>query len=80
MVVTSKHHDGFAMFRSECDPYNVCDWTAYKRDVIGDLAKACKKYGMKLGFYYSQALDWHEEHAGGWDVKPYGMRPSWANV
>ncbi|NMB96256.1 MAG: alpha-L-fucosidase [Clostridiaceae bacterium] len=80
IVITSKHHDGFAMFKSECDPYNIYDWTEYKRDPIEELAQACKKFDMKLGFYYSQALDWHEEHAGGWDVKPYGLRKSWANV
>ncbi len=80
IVITTKHHDGFALFHSESDPYNIYDWTGCKRDVIAELSQACKKHGMKLGFYYSQALDWHEEHAGGWDVKPYGMRPGWANV
>ena len=64
LVVTTKHHDGFALFRSSVDPYNVYDATPCKRDLIGELATACKKYGLKLGFYYSQDLDWHEYHGG----------------
>lgn len=62
MVITSKHHDGFAMFKSS-DPYNVVDATPFKRDILKELADACRKYGMKLGFYYSQAQDWY--HPGG---------------
>jgi alpha-L-fucosidase len=58
IVITSKHHDGFAMFKSECDPYNIYDATPFKRDPIQELAEACKKYGLKLCFYYSQAQDW----------------------
>ncbi len=79
LVVTSKHHDGFAMFRSECDKYNIHDWGGFGRDVVGELSEACRKHNIKFGLYYSQALDWHEEHAGGWEVKP-GKRPSWGNV
>lgn len=63
MVITSKHHDGFAMFKSDASPYNIVDATPFKRDVIAELAAACRKYGMKLGLYYSQAQDWH--HPGG---------------
>jgi alpha-L-fucosidase len=80
IVLTSKHHDGFAMFRSKTDRYNVADWTGTGRDIAAELAAACKRHGLKLGFYYSQALDWHEPDAGGWDVKPRGLRPSWGNV
>src|ERR1700722_13463064 len=63
MVITSKHHDGFAMFHSTVDPYNIYDATPFKRDPLAELAAACAKHGMKLGFYYSQAQDWH--HPGG---------------
>ena len=66
MVVTSKHHDGFAMYRSRVDAYNIVDATPFKRDVIGELADACRKHGLKLGLYYSQELDWHEPHGGGY--------------
>ncbi len=66
LVVTSKHHDGFAMYHSRVDPYNIADATPFKRDAIGELAEACRKHGLKLGLYYSQELDWHEPHGGGY--------------
>ncbi len=59
IVITSKHHDGFAMFHSKVSPYNIVDATPFKRDVITEIAAACKKYGIALGLYYSQAQDWH---------------------
>lgn len=59
MVITAKHHDGFAMFKSKASNYNIVDFTPYGKDVLDALAKACRKYGMKLGFYYSQAQDWN---------------------
>ena len=62
IVFTSKHHDGMAMFKSK-DPYNVVDATPFKRDVVKELADACRKYDIKLGLYYSQAQDWY--HPGG---------------
>lgn len=65
-VVTGKHHDGFAMYHSKVDKFNVVDATPFGRDVVGELAEACYKYDMKLGLYYSQDLDWHEEHGGGY--------------
>lgn len=66
LVVTSKHHDGFAMFGSRADSYNVVDATPFGRDVMAELANACARRGLKLGIYYSQDLDWHEEHGGGY--------------
>jgi alpha-L-fucosidase len=63
IVITSKHHDGFAMFCSKASAYNVCDATPFKCDPLKDLAEACRKQGIKLGFYYSQAQDWY--HPGG---------------
>jgi alpha-L-fucosidase len=66
LVITSKHHDGFAMFHSKVDPYNIVDATPFGRDVIGELAEACSKHGLKLGLYYSQDLDWHEPNGGGY--------------
>ena len=64
-VVTSKHHDGFAMFHSKVDKYNVVDATPFGRDVIGEIAEACYKHGLKMGLYYSQDLDWHHPDGGG---------------
>ena len=63
IVITSKHHDGFAMFHSSTSPYNIYDATPFKRDPIAELAAACKRNGIKFGLYYSQAQDWH--HRGG---------------
>jgi alpha-L-fucosidase len=63
IVITAKHHDGFAMYRSKVDPFNIYDATPFKRDPLRELADACKKAGIKLGFYYSQAQDWN--HRGG---------------
>lgn len=65
IVMTSKHQEGFCLFKSDVDNYNVVDATPFKRDIIAELAAACKKYGLKLGLYYSQELDFHEEHGGG---------------
>lgn len=63
IVITTKHHDGFAMFGSKASAFNIVDATPFKRDIIKELAEACRKQNMKLGFYYSQAQDWH--HRGG---------------
>lgn len=71
MVITAKHHDGFAMYHSAADAYNIYDATPFKRDPLAELAEACKKHDMKLGFYYSQAQDWHAPggaaNGGHWD-------------
>jgi Alpha-L-fucosidase len=60
IVFTSKHHDGFAMYHSKCNPYNVVDATPCKRDILKELQIACEKHDMRLGLYYSQAQDWHD--------------------
>ncbi len=80
MVVTSKHHEGFAMFDSAYDDYNIVHGTPFGRDVIGELAEACYKHGLKLGLYYSQDLDWHEPNGGGYTVgHTNGGYMSWTN-
>jgi alpha-L-fucosidase len=76
IVITSKHHDGFAMFKSNASKFNIVDFTPYKKDVLDELAKACRKHGMKLGFYYSQAQDWNNP-GGSAACKP--MVEGWAN-
>ena len=69
IVITSKHHDGFALYNSKVSTWDIVDATPFKRDVLKELQAACKKHGMRLGFYYSQSQDWH--HPGGagnnWD-------------
>jgi alpha-L-fucosidase len=58
IVITSKHHDGFALFDSKASTWDIMDATPYKKDLLKPLAEACRKHGMKLGFYYSHAQDW----------------------
>jgi alpha-L-fucosidase len=58
VTITSKHHDGFAMFDSKTSDYDVVDRTPYGKDVLKMLAEECRKAGVKLFFYHSQ-LDWH---------------------
>src|ERR1043165_3655043 len=58
IVITSKHHDGFAMFDSQASDWSIVKATPFARDPLKELAAACKKHGIKLGFYYSQAQDW----------------------
>ena len=69
IVITSKHHDGFAMYHSKADKFNIVDATPFDRDPLKELAAACKKHGLKLGFYYSQAQDWTDAGGAGnkWD-------------
>lgn len=63
IIITSKHHDGFALFDSKVTDWDMVDATPYGKDLLKPLAQACRKHGMKLGFYYSQAQDWC--HPGG---------------
>jgi alpha-L-fucosidase len=63
IVITSKHHDGFALFDSKVTDWDVVDATPYGKDLLKPLAAACEKQGIRLGFYYSQAQDWC--HPGG---------------
>ena len=72
IVITSKHHDGFAMFGSKVSPYNIVDATPFHRDPMKELAAACRDAGIRLCFYYSHAQDWHERDGAGnnWDFPP----------
>ncbi len=60
IVITAKHHEGFAMFNSPSNPYNIVNFSAFKRDPIKELADACRKHGVKFGVYYSLGRDWHD--------------------
>jgi alpha-L-fucosidase len=76
MVVTAKHHDGFALFDSKVTDWDAVDATPAKRDLLGELAAACRDAKMPLGFHYSHAQDWW--HPGGasygkpWDAAQAG--------
>lgn len=61
IVFTTKHHDGFCMFDTQTTDYDIVDFTLYGKDIVKELADACHRHGMKLGFYYSLP-DWHYPH------------------
>jgi alpha-L-fucosidase len=61
IVITSKHHDGFCLFETQYTNWNSTDASAAKRDLLKDLVKEAKDAGLKIGFYYSQNLDWMAE-------------------
>ena len=67
-VITSKHHDGFALYRSKVSKYNVVDATPFRREIVGELAEACRTVGIRFGLYYSQDLDWSDPNGGGRNV------------
>jgi len=71
IVITTKHHDGFALFDSR-----LTDWcvrtSPFKRDIMKELAEACRKQGMRLGWYHS-IMDWHHPDylpRRAWDTRP----------
>lgn len=67
LIITAKHHDGFAMYPSAFSSFNINKKTPFKRDPMVELSAACKKYGIKFGFYYSHAFDWEHPDAPGND-------------
>jgi alpha-L-fucosidase len=79
LVITAKHHDGFAMYPSKVSDYNLTTVTAFKRDPMAELSAACKKYGLKFGFYYSHAWDWENPDSigNGWDYGAPGGESGW---
>ena len=77
IIITSKHHEGFAMFKSPSSPYNIVDFTAFKPDPIKELADACRKLDVKFGVYYSLGRDWHDPDVPtNWPVKA-GRSNTW---
>jgi alpha-L-fucosidase len=72
LVITSKHHDGFCMFRTGQTRYNIVDATPFGRDPMQELAAECARQGVRFGFYYSQTQDWHHPDGDGnnWDWDP----------
>lgn len=63
VVITSKHHDGFALFDSDVSDYNIHDHTPFKRDLVKELCDACHAEGLKFGVYYSHVQEWDEPDA-----------------
>ena len=72
LVLTAKHHDGFAMFGSKVSGYNIVDWTPFKRDIAKELAEACRREGIRFCVYYSHREDWDDPGGYGnhWDYDP----------
>jgi len=60
LIITSKHHDGFCLWPSEYTDYDIMA-TPFKKDIVGALAKACKKEGIRFGIYFT-ILDWHDRN------------------
>ena len=79
ILPVAEHHDGFAMFHSKADKYNIVDATPFGRDVVAELGEACYRHGLKFGLYYSQELDWHHPHGGGYDQFVPCSGTSWDN-
>ena len=73
-IITAKHHDGFAMYDSKVSDATIVKATPFARDPMKELKAACKKHGIKFGFYYSHAFDWGEENGPGndWDFNNPG--------
>jgi len=69
LIITAKHHDGFAMFDSKVSGYNIVDYTKFGRDPLKELSEACAEAGIKFCVYYSHREDWENPYAYGntWD-------------
>ncbi len=77
LVITTKHHEGFCLFNSEVDDYNSYKMSLCHRDFIKEITDACHKHNLRVGFYYSQDLDWHERHGGGYQTDYKKNNPNW---
>jgi alpha-L-fucosidase len=62
IVITSKHHDGFALWDSDVTQWDIIDATPYNKDILKELSQACQEQDIKLCFYYS-IMDWHHPDA-----------------
>jgi alpha-L-fucosidase len=77
IVITAKHHEGFAMFDSKVSDFTITKATPYKHDLMKELADACAAEGIRFGFYYSQNQDWTEPYGGNYKgERPAGYKPA----
>lgn len=81
LVFTAKHHDGFAMYHTEYDSYNVVEATPFGRDPLKELVESCRRNDIVPCVYYSQALDWREPDGAdpGPDFPPNDHDMPWGN-
>ncbi len=77
IVITAKHHDGFSMFKTKVSDFNIVDATPYGRDVMAELAEACRKEDIRLGFYYSHVREWRDPRAQSYEAQ--GRVDRWGN-
>jgi len=80
LIITAKHHDGFAMYDSAVSDFNVVKATPWKQDPMAALKQACAKQGLRFGFYYSHARDWTDGPVEDWDKSRKAELPpaAWA--
>lgn len=76
LTFTAKHHDGFALWKSDASDYNVWRYSQPQRDILKELAEACKKNGIKLGLYYSHWIDWEHEYGWKHSMELTGITPA----
>ena len=76
IVITAKHHDGFAMYESQACDFNIVDATPWGKDPMKDLAAACREEGLGFGFYYSHNQDWTFPGGGGGPQVDASGRPA----
>lgn len=79
IVITAKHHDGFSMFKTNVDKYNIVDRTPYGRDVMADLSQACERHGIRLCFYYSHVREWRNPNAQSLEKKAPSLYGNYGN-
>lgn len=78
LVITAKHHEGFAMYHSKVSKFNIVDATPFKRDIIDEIYHSCKKNGIRFGLYYSHARDWADDGDSQYSViKEMNDRKGW---
>ena len=61
IIITSKHHEGFAMFDTKVSDFNIVDATPFARDPMKELSEACHELGLGFGFYYSCSFCWNNK-------------------
>ena len=69
IIVTARHHDGFSMFKTHTDSFNTADGTPFGRDVLEEMAQACRKENIRLGFYFSHVRNWRHPMAQSLEMK-----------
>lgn len=79
IVITSKHHDGFSMFKTKVSDFNIVDATPFKRDPMAELSAACEREGIKLCFYYSHVREWRHPHAQSMEGRGMGEVGNYGN-